>query len=71
MLREWVRVNVILWGTVGCEPRQGRSSEKGEERGLGCLGSESGLTYQEGFIVCLPPEQIKCESLQPLCLDLF
>lgn len=30
-----------------------------------------GLTYKERFIIRLPPEQVKCESLQPLRLDLF
>lgn len=58
---EWVKVNVILLGSVWWEPRRGRF-EKGES---------FGLTYEEGFIKYLLLEQLKCEFLQFLCLDLF
>lgn len=34
------------------------------------LGSP-GLTYKEGLIVYLAPEQVKDKSLQSLCLDLL
>lgn len=51
----------------GAKPRG--SLERGGERfGLSGPGS-FGLTHEEGFIICLPPEQVKCESFQAVCLD--
>lgn len=51
---EWVRVNVIPWGAVWWEPRQGRS-EKGE-RQLWAAWALELWSHEEGFIEYLPPE---------------
>lgn len=55
---------------VGAKPAEVFREGKGGGFGLSGFGN-FGLTYKERFIIRLPPEQVKCESLQPLCLDLF
>lgn len=62
---------ILLEGcVVGANPGEIFREGRGDRFGLSGLGS-FGLTYKEGFIIHLPPERVKCESLQPLCLDLF
>lgn len=63
-------MDVLLWGALWWEPSQERSLEKGDSSGLSGLWS-FGFTHVEGFVVYLPPEQVKYEFFQPLCLDLF
>lgn len=59
-----------MGSVVGAKLEEVFREGRGGGFGLPGLGT-FGLTYKERFIICLPPEQVKCESLQPLCLDLF
>lgn len=57
-----------MGGNVGGAKPRGSLERGGERFGLSGPGS-FGLTHEEGFIICLPPEQVKCESFQAVCLD--
>ena len=63
-------MNVIHFGAVWWEPSQG-GLQRRERRRVWVAWAWELWSHKERFIVSLPPEQVKCESLQPLCLDLF